>query len=251
MYMGDTGIPVPNVKPGLTINKSASIDGDLTYTQSKDIDIPVGVVAGKVTRNEPVVDVQTQYVAPTPAQLAMTWAATLLRDIVTLLLLGLLVGWLFPGFVKALMDKVQSAPAASLGWGLVGYAVFVFAIPLILVVVIMLAILFGVISLGGLSGTILWLGILLLFASVVGFVLFTVYLTKIIVAWLGGKWLINRFNPALADHKLWPLLIGVILLSILLAVPVAGWLAGVFVTFIGLGALWIWSSELRQSQKTA
>jgi len=251
MYMSQSGINFPTVKPGLNIADGAKIKGNLEYTQSKDIKIPANAVSGKVTRTEPVVDPAQQKVQPTPAQKAMTWTFNLLRTIVTLIVFGLLLGWLAPMFIKGLMEKVQTQPAASLGWGLVAYAAFFFALLVILVAMIAGGILFGVLTLGGMSGTIIWLGILALFAMTIGFVLVTVFLTKITVAWLGGKLILARINPALAEHKVWPLVIGVVIIALIVALPFVGWLFGMLIMFIGLGALWIWGRDLMQARKTA
>jgi len=249
MYMGNTGISVPSVQPGLTVSDNAKIGGSFTYTQNKDIDFPSGVVSGEVTRKEPVVTPAQP--EPTTAQKAMTWSFELLRTMITLILFGLLLGWLVPSFMKALMDKIQTQPASSLGWGMVAYAAFFFALFFILTIMILGAIVFGIITLGGVSGTIFWLGFLLLFALIVGFVLVTAFLTKIVVAWQGGRWLLGRFNPALADHKIWPLVLGVIILALLVEIPFAGFLIGLTVLFVGLGTLWLWGRDLWQMRKMA
>ncbi len=249
MYMPQSGLNFPTVKPGFTIADGAKIKGNLEYTQSKDIKIPANVVGGKVTRTAPVVDPAKQKAQPTPAQKAMTWIFDLFRTIVTLIVFGLLLGWLAPVLMKTLMEKVQIQPAASLGWGLVAYAAFFFAILVLVVAMIAGGVLFGVLTLGGMSGTIVWVGILAIFAMVLGFVLVTAFLTKIIVAWLGGKLILARFNPALAEHKVWPLVIGVALIALIVALPYIGWLFGVIIMFIGLGALWIWGRELLQARK--
>ncbi|HNN13727.1 MAG TPA: polymer-forming cytoskeletal protein [Anaerolineales bacterium] len=250
MYMGNTGISIPNVQPGLTISDSAKIGGNFTYTQTKDIEFPSGVVSGEVTRNEPVVNT-TVRPEPTAAQKATTWSLDVLRTMVTLILFGLLLGWITPSFMKNLMEKIQTQPASSLGWGVVAYAAFFFALFFILAVMILGAIVFGVMTLGGVSGTIFWLGFLLLFALVIGFVLVTAFLTKIVVAWQGGRWLLGRINPALADHKVWPLVVGVIILALLVKIPLVGWLIGLLVLFIGLGTLWLWGRDLWQARKLA
>jgi hypothetical protein len=180
----------------------------------------------------------------------MTWTLNLLRTIVTLIVFGLLLGWLAPMFMKTLIEKVQSQPAASLGWGLVAYAAFFFAILVVIVAMIAGGILFGVLTLGGLSGTIIWIGILAIFAMIVGFVLISVFLTKIIVAWLSGRLILARLNPALAEHKIWPLVIGAALIALLIALPYIGWLFGILVMFVGLGALWLAGRERLQTPKT-
>jgi cytoskeletal protein CcmA (bactofilin family) len=247
MYMPQSDIKFPTVKPGFTIAEGAKIKGNLEYTQSKDINIPSNAVDGKVTRTTPVVE--PAKIQPTPAQLAMTWTFNLFRTIITLIIFGLLLGWLAPMLMKALMEKVQSQPAASLGWGLVAYAAFFFAILVIIVAMIAGGVIFGALTLGGMSGTIIWLGILTIFAMIVGFVLITVFLTKIVVAQLSGKLILARINPALAEHKVWPLVIGVILIALLVALPLVGWLFGILIMFIGLGAIWAWGRDLMQARK--
>lgn len=249
MFMPGANIQFPTVKPGFNIGEEAQIKGKLEYTQSKDVNIPADAVSGKVTRTTPVVDPAVQKAKPTPVEKGMTWTFNLLRTIVTLIFFGLLLGWLAPMFMKALMEKVQSQPGASLGWGVVAYAAFLFTILVVIVVMIAGGIFFGVLTLGGLSGTIIWLGILTLFAMTVGFVLVTAFLTKIIVAWLGGKLILARFSPALAEHKVWPLVIGAVLIALVIALPYVGWLFGILVMFIGLGALWIWGRERMQTRK--
>ena len=243
MYINNTEISIPSVKPGLEVDEDAKIEGDLIYTLTKDAAIPSGAVEGKVTRNEPVLDVKYSKPEPTQAEKAVSWTLDLLRTIVTLILFGLLLGWLAPTFMKTLTDKLQAQPAASLGWGVVAYVAFFFALFLLVTVAILGAVIFGIITLGGISGTIIWVAILALFAAVVGFVLVTVFLTKIIVAWLGGKWILGRFNPSLAEHKVWPLVLGVVILALLIELPFVGWLIGLLVMFLGLGALWIWGRE--------
>lgn len=250
MYMSNTGITVPTIQPGLTIDEDAKIKGDLTYTQTVDIDIPGGVVGGEVTRNEPVLDERVVVTPPTAGELAVTWVLDLLRSMVTLILFGLLLAWLAPTFTKTLTDKVQAQPAASLGWGVVAYAAFFFAMLVLLVTMIVGAIVFGFITLGGVSGTILWVGLLLMFAGILGFVLVTAFLTKIVVAWLGGKWILGRFNPSLAEHKFWPLVLGAVIVALLVKLPLIGWLIGLLVMFLGLGALWLWGRERWQMRKT-
>ncbi len=250
-YMWQTGISVPSVEPGFTIGENATIGGNLTYTQTKDIEIPTDAVDGKITRKEPVADTDIQFTEPTVAQKAATWSLDLLRSIVTLSLFGLLLGWLAPKFMKSVMEKLQAAPAASLGWGVISYAAFFFTLLVILTVMVIGAVILGVLTLGGMSGTIIWVGILAIFALIVGFVLVTAFLTKILVAWQGGKWIIGRFNPSLAEHKVWPLLVGVVTVALVVALPFVGWIFGLAVIFLGLGGLWMWGRDLWLARKTA
>lgn len=242
-YITETKIALPNVQPGLTISDGAKIGGDFNYTQAEDIEIPAGAVDGKVTRKEPVMDESAVPAPPTSAEVAATWTLGLIRDIVTLALFGLLIAWLAPLFMKGLMDKLQSQPVPSFGWGIVAYAAFFFALLLIVVVMIIGGVIFGMLTLGGVTGIIIWVGILAIFALIVGFVLFTGLGSQIMVAWLGGRWILGRFNPALAEHRVWPLLLGVVIVGLLVNLPLVGWLFGFIIMFFGLGALWLWVRE--------
>jgi len=259
MFMTDIPITLPSVEPGLTVNDSAQIAGDLKYTSTIDLPVPGGVVGGDVTRTAPQVSAEATYVPPTPADKVGTWALGLLRTVVTLILFGLLLGWLFPVFMKALPEKVKAQPWASLGWGAIAWAAFFFGLFAIVLVMIFGGMVFGFLTLGGVSGSIIWLGILTLFAATVLFVLAASYLTKIVVGDMMGKWILNRTSPTLAEHKTWPMVIGVTVLIIiielfrfpLLPLGFFGWLINFSVILCGLGALWIWGRETIQARKTA
>jgi hypothetical protein len=55
----------------------------------------------------------------------------------------------------------------------------------------------------------------------------------------------------LAEHKFLPLVVGAVIIALLVALPYIGWLFGVLIMFVGLGALWIWGRDLWQTQKAA
>ena len=249
MFMPQSPVPVPTVKAGLTIDPSAKIEGDLEYTQTKELAFPSGVVAGKMVRNEPVID-QTATRQETTSEKVLKWAANVLRTSFTLLLLGLFLLWLFPSFVQGLSAKLQRAFWPSLGWGAVAYAGFFVSLMFTIVVMIFGGLLFGALTLGGLAGTVVWLGILALFALVLGFVLVTSFVAKIVFGQALGKWILARANSPLAEHRFWPMVIGVIItvaVIALLSFPlIPGFLGGLLnfaVVLFGLGALWLWGRE--------
>src|SRR5262249_4309240 len=116
----------------------------------------------------------------TPAQKITQWGLDFIRNSITLILIGLFLLWLFPLFIRGLSDQLQSKPLPSLGWGAVAWAAFFFALLLIIAVTAVAAIMFGVLTLGQLSGSVIWLGILALFGLIVGFVLLTTYVAKVV-----------------------------------------------------------------------
>ena len=250
-FTGQSTVPVPLVTPGLTIDPSAKITGNLEYTQTRELAFPGGVVAGKVTRTNPPVDQSRPVIQETAGHKIGTWALNLVRSLVTLILIGLLLFWLFPALFRSLSEKLRSRPWPSLGWGVIAYAAFFFAMLLILFVTTLSAIIFGVLTLGGLSWTIVWLGILTLSASGVGFVLLVSFVAKIVFGAAVGKWILTQASPALAEHRFWPMIIGVALTVAVIAlfsfplIPTGllGWLLNLLVVLFGLGTIWQWGRE--------
>jgi cytoskeletal protein CcmA (bactofilin family) len=244
-------LTLPSVAPGFTIAESAKIAGDLEYSSTYDLKFPGNSVGGEVTRVEPEISKGAVRTPPTALQKTGKWTLDLLRNIVTLVLVGLILGWLAPAFVTAISGKLQTQIWPSLGWGAISWATFFLALFLIVLVMVTGGIIFGLLTLGSLSGTIIWLGILSIFALVVAFILVTTYLSKIVVGTALGRWIIRKINPALAEHKVWPMVLGVIVIVVVVALfrfpllPLGffGWLLNFVVVLLGLGALWLWGRE--------
>ena len=253
IYLPQKDIDFPTVKAGFNFGENATVQGNLTYTQTNEVKIPADAVSGKITRTEPVVDmnVDVEFREPPPAEAAGTWAIDLLRSIATLSIFGLILGWLAPLLIKSFVEKAQAQPAASFGWGIVAYASFFFAVLVILVGMLVGSIFFGILSLTGLSATIVWVSLLAISILSTGFLLAIFFVSKIIVAWLSGKLILARINPAMAEHKVWPLLLGAAIVALLIAIPQIGALFGILIMFIGLGAIWLWGREAWQARKNA
>jgi len=255
LFMPHSTIAAPNIKPGLTVESSAAVAGNLKYTQSKDVTIPAGVVDGKVTRTEPT----KNSAAPreeTVEQKITKWGLNFVRTSITLILIGLLLLWLFPFFVRGLSDQLQAKPLPSLGWGAVAWAAFFFALLVIIAVTIVGGLLFGLLTLGQLTGTVIWLGLLTLFGLIVGFVLVTTFVAKVVFGAALGKWIFLQAHSPLAEHRYWPMIVGVLITVVVIALlsfPLIpgflGWLVNFAIVLLGLGALWMWSRERMMVKK--
>jgi hypothetical protein len=121
---------------------------------------------------------------------------------------------------------------------------------LTIAVIVLGAWLFGLLTLGGLAGTIASVGILSLLTLILGFVLVTAFVAKIVFGQALGKWILARANSPLAGHRFWPMVIGVVITVVaiaLLSFPlIPGFLGGLLnfaVILVGLGALWLWWRE--------
>jgi len=243
-FMQDISVPVPNVRSGLTIDPEARIGGSLEYTTTKELDIPADVVAGPTTYVEPKPDEEEAPKPPTMVESLIASGWDVVRTIATLILVGLLLLWLFPSFVKSATERIKSAPLPSLGWGVVHIAGFFFALLVVLIAMLVGAITFEIIKLDGLSGAIVSLGLLAIFALIVGFLLAVWFVAQIVVSTLVGQVILGRIQPELAEHKYWPLIVGVLVYAVLVAIPVVGTLVWWCVVLLGLGALWYFGQEL-------
>jgi cytoskeletal protein CcmA (bactofilin family) len=249
LFMPQSSIPVPTVNPGLTITQSAKVQGNLKYQQSKELAFPAGVIAGKVTRTQPATNTAA-VPQETTGQRILTWGLNALRASITLILIGLFLIWLFPNFMQGWSRKLQSAVWPSLGWGVATYIIFFLALLLIVVLIILGGLLFGVLTLGGVAGTIISVGVLSFLAILLGFVLVTSFVAKIVFGQALGRWLLARVNSPLVEHRFWPMVIGVVATVAVIALfrfPLIPGFLGTLLNFVvilfGLGALWLWGRE--------
>lgn len=238
--------PMPSVPMGLTVREGARIGGELEYTSRIELSIPAGVVAGKITRHEPAVEVPEEVSRGAAVGL---WFLAQLRTLVTLLLVGLLLVWAVPVFTKKVADAVQAKPLPSLGWGVVSIAAFFLALLIILIVVILLALLLGTLTLGDLAGTTIWAGLLALALLTFFFAIAVSYVTKVTVSFLGGRLILGSIKPAWGEGRVWPLVVGLVIFVLITAIPILGGLISLIVVLFGLGALWLLGREVMRRKQ--
>ncbi len=243
-------VPIPTVEPGLTLTDSALIGGNLTYQSSTEAQIDPGArIEGDVVREERPVEEEEEEAARSPLTETVLDA---LGSLVALVLVGLLLVWIVPGWIRHRAYTVLERPLASLGWGLLGLVAFLILGIVVLVVTILLAIVLGLLTLGGLVALIIVLGLLAEAALVLAFWISTGYLAQIVVSFLAGVLLVEAIRPGRGRGRVLPLVVGLILYVVLRAIPVLGPLVGLAVVLLGLGAIshWIWT-KLRRSRATA
>ena len=123
---------------------------------------------------------------------------------------------------------------------------FPLAILILLALVILVAILLGLITLGGLGGAVVVIGGALVVSLGALFFLVLTYLTQVVVALVGGRWLLARLGSS-QDNPLGPLLLGLLLVVVLTGIPVLGFWVTLAIVLFGLGALWFaWMGRGRQ-----
>ena len=167
------------------------------------------------------------------------WIVDRLRELISYLLIGILIIWLFPNILDNWANQVRTKPLASGGWGLVAYIVGFIGHFIGFLLILVVGVSFAVITLWSLA--LAWWGVGFS-ALALAFSLFLVaiaFISKIIVAYLIGKLIFERFGSRPDMRKPWPLLVGLTIYVLLCGIPYLGWAISLIVTFLGLGAIWL------------
>ena len=244
------------LQPGLYVADGASIGGKTTFTSSVNETSQLSkITTGTVVYQTPVPSMTDQSgshystnVRPFNRHYSdnFVWAKgfSVVQSLIKLFVLGALALWLLQKPFMKLVDAGYREPMKSMGWGFVLIAVGVMGVFIVPLIFIMIGILVAFLSLGsllpfwfGLIGTAMSLAFILFF-----FAVFTV--SKIVAAYMFGKWLMKAVFKQ-TEEKVWlNLLVGVFLFVLIRAIPVVGWLAGIAATLIGVGTFWLaWSNR--------
>jgi hypothetical protein len=255
MSFGSQADMPATINTGLTIAESAKIGGNLNYTSTIPQDNTIqSKPAGTVIFSTPVPQ-SGQTASQQPDRQFRNYFAVgfgkglvnMARNLISIYLIGVLALWLVPGVVKKMADTVEQKPLPSAGYGslvfIVGWA-GAFAAGLAIVA---LAIILGIISLGGLGGITFWTGTTLLTAFLTAFVLMINLGSKVVIAYLVGNWLLQKMTKQTETNRFVALLLGVVIYVLLRAIPVFGWLIAMIVILLGLGAAWFYVQSLRKT----
>jgi cytoskeletal protein CcmA (bactofilin family) len=230
---------VPSVPGGLTVGSQAQIGGDLEYTSEGVFAIPAGAVAGDETRIEPSLPPETEREEQVAPSSTTVWFRRNLSNLLTLLVLGLLMAWLTPGFLGKSTQALRSKPWQSLGLGLLSFAVIFFGVLILGAITVLLTLVLGLITLGELVWVALLAGLLAIAIFAFVFVVSAMYLSKLVVSFVAGRFILEKIKPDWAESRYWSMILGVILFAILAAIPYLGWLITIIVILFGLGALFL------------
>lgn len=247
MFMPQPAVAAPSVARGLTIDPKAKIQGNLDYTQSKELAIPAGVVAGKITLDKRDIN------EAAPEGRDRNWLGVFLRSLIALIVVALVLLVLFPRLVNETAGNVLSAPGRSLLSGLLAFGVFLLSVLVLVVATVCAALLFGVLTLGSLSAAIIGVGLFSIFGVILAFVLIAAFIAKIVVGVALGQWILRTTNSSLAANRFAPAIVGVTIIALVLALLCLSFIPGIIgslisfaITLFGLGALWIRFRPRRQ-----
>jgi cytoskeletal protein CcmA (bactofilin family) len=232
------------IDPGLTIASDAVIGGDLDYDSPTEATVPEGAVAGTTDFEQVVSEGEEPEEEKTTADRALEWIASLIRDYIALVIVGLLLVLIWPRLASALTALLAERPAPSLGWGCLTIVVVLALAVIIPFVTIMLAVFFGAITLGGLAKVVLALGAVTTVALTAGVYLLTWAGTIVVGRWTGSS-LLGRLSPEAGSGRWLPLLVGLAIVAVLINLPYIGWLLGALIAITGLGVMILWLMNRR------
>ncbi|MCA9983817.1 MAG: hypothetical protein KDE59_05975 [Anaerolineales bacterium] len=245
------GMPaVPTVPMGLTVADEANIVGNLDYTTSDNVAIPASAVIGEISRHLP--ETTTIVVTPpTRTERFLAWGGEQLQTYIGLLLFGLLVVWLVPTWLRRTTGALGHRPVASFAWGLVVYFGIIIGFAILLVLMIMVASLFGFLALDNLVGSTIVLGLFAIVALAVLFGFGIAYFTKIAVGTWFGSWFLGLFSERWGSSQVASLFVGLLALVLVTSIPyVGGWLSFIIV-LMGFGAFWLFGRGQYEHQAHA
>jgi len=84
-----------------------------------------------------------------------------------------------------------------------------------------------------------WAGLGLLMTLFTLFLAATTFLSKTIVAYLVGAFILSRVASGVLQYRILPLLLGLLLYVPLASIPYMGFVFGLVVTLLGLGSIWL------------
>ena len=233
------GMPaVDMIDPGYTIDEDMIAGG---------IDIEVIPVethsSGIVVDGENVeVDVPDVDVDVNPGWFLFQHLRRRTGEFVGLLLVGALLLWLGKDLFMKVHDEVKANAGKDSLWGLLVYFLYIPVLMTLFLVLLTLVILISFLTFGSLTGEMIGLSMLTFFGTTTVFGLLTGLVTKAVVGYLVGRWLLGKMTSMSYEsfwHHFAALAMGVFLYEVLRAVPVFGWFVMVAVVLIGTGAIFV------------
>lgn len=204
---------VKKLKPGdpLTITESAKIGGNVYYTAGRE-----GAIDDSATIGGEVGFTQSE--RDTKSDLATISFFGLIYSVFAAMVVGLVIISLWRVPITGLTEKMQSKTSSSIGWGLA--LMFLTPIIALLLVITIIGIPLAVI--------------------IVGIWLIALYLSKILIAILVGRSLIKRFKNEPQESLVWAMIIGVVIVWLITAIPLVGWIFALVAMWWGLGGIWLY-----------
>jgi len=232
-------VPLPAVPGGLTIAETAEVIGKLNYASKQPARIAEGArLTGGVEHHQPDEKATSgQSANRQPPDPVLAAILTNLRHGLCVALVGIAAVVCFPRWTSDWADNIRTRPGASFLGGLAGVAAFAGLVFLVVVVVILAALLALALTLHELVPMIIVGGIVSYAAMVVFMSLTFQFLGEAVVGLAVGRLAMRAENLSV---RVGALVLGVVAVTLILSIPLAGpWLWYV-VFLLGLGGYCLW-----------
>jgi hypothetical protein len=175
-----------------------------------------------------------------------------IRQLVVVLIFGLLMLWLFPRATRAAEGELRQRTLLSFASGFLACLGYIALLIVGIVLMILLAIVFGVLTLGALAAIEVFATIVALLGISILFWVAVAFLADVVVSLLLGRLLAPRMGMQASASRwqdVWTLAIGAVIIVVVTSLPIIGGLAKFVVVLAGLGALALagWAAWRRSS----
>lgn len=243
------------INPGLTVNESGQIKGDLRYTA------PVAAVIDGQVDSEPLFTpiitvpdfTQINFAEEENAAWLRSFISGALREFISLVVLGSLGLFVIPRAVQLPLQSLRWRPINSVGVGIIAFFMSFVVWIVVLLLLVLLVLVFLLLNLDDLVVvTLLTFGLLNVGAASLFFFL-ALYVSRILVALALGRGIVritlgDDGSPRILYISL---AVGTALMSLLVWLPVFGWVVNAIALVLGLGALALTASSNQTRARAA
>lgn len=230
-----------SIPSGLRIGPQAKIGGQLIYTSEANQSSAIqSQPQGGVVYQTPVPDPEAERRATRPVNPNAWDLFGFLRNLFTLLILGLLAVWLLPRIAAGTSEIVRTQFFPSAGYGLAAIIIGYIGAFVVGVLLLGVGLFFTILTLGGLGSAVFGVGFSGLGLLVAAFTLVVSYVSKLVIAYLVGDLILRGASPTMQGRKYLAISLGVLLYAVARSIPYIGWMFGLVVTVAGVGAIWLY-----------
>ena len=213
----------------LAMQPTAQVGGDLIYSAPAEQRVPNALVQGAIQHRPPAPPPAPRAPRPPYGVPSIVGALFSMFWLGGLLLVGLLIGWLFPGVVHRAQTIVEERPLPAFGLGLIGLIAGPILAVMLLVTIIGIPL--GLLGLAAYAGSLF-----------VGWVLAGAALAGVLLS------LARRQGRAVG--AVWLILLGIIGLHVLVQIPFLGGLLAFFIVCLGFGTVILLLSDWLGARRT-
>jgi len=229
---------LPSREPELEAQDTATLEANI---------VPIGLAppkgaevlypAGGLTYQLMAQDEEDPLDERTDQDTVSEWLLQRLRLLVQFLIVGALAAWLVPAKFYRWSGQLRTRPVASGLYGFVGLVTGFAGVIIAFFLVLAIGIGLAFITLRGLAVATWGLGFSSALLAFWIFMIFLLFVSKVIVSYLTGLLILERLAPRASQRWIWPLLLGLIIYVLLIGIPYLGLAIGFLVTIFGLGAV--------------